>query len=211
MGVHLNDSAIDYGEVTSQFQGKPMAYLVANADNAMLRDRVIRQSRLHCATTDPSDMASVVAPSNHGPPPSPTLMTCGRPVGDYNDPASVGEWGGHLTVWFDPQAGDRRAWLTSSPPRSDPAMRLQTWAFRAGRAPRRLGCSCTHTGTSSVDPPHPCPCHRSPAPLILGFWRPEVVDPDWGMMRLKRRQGHRSTAELEPSTGRSRHRQGDCL
>lgn len=107
MGVHLNDSAIDYGEVTSQFQGKPMAYLVVNADNAMLRDRIIRQSRLHCATTDPSGTASMRPQSNHGPPPSPTLMTCGRPAGDYNDPASEGEWGGHLTVWFDPQAGDR--------------------------------------------------------------------------------------------------------
>lgn len=111
MGVHLNDSAINYGEVTSQLQGKPSAYLVVKADGAMLRDRIIRQSRLHCATTDPPNMASMRSPSRHGPPRSPTLTACGRPAGDYNDPASAGEWGGHLTVWFDPQAGDRSTWL----------------------------------------------------------------------------------------------------
>lgn len=111
MGAHLNDSAINYGEVTSQLQGKPSAYLVVKSDSAMLRDRIIRQSRLRCATTDPPNMASMRSPSRHGPPRSPTLTACGRPAGDYNDPASAGEWGGHLTVWFDPQAGDRSTWL----------------------------------------------------------------------------------------------------
>ena len=111
MGVHLKDSAIDYGEVTSQFQGKPSAYLVVNAESAMMRDSIIRQSRLRCTTTNPTYMTSMRPPSRHGPQPSPTLMRCGRSVGDYNDAASAGELGGHLTVWFDPQAGDREGRL----------------------------------------------------------------------------------------------------
>ncbi len=36
--------------------------------------------------------------------------------------------------------------------------------------------------------------------------RPDVVEPGWEIMGLKRRQGHRSTTELEPSTGTRRHR-----
>ncbi len=116
MGVRLNGSAVDYGQVTSQFQGSPMAYLVAKADNEVLRDRVIRQSRLQCATTDPATIAALRPTSRHGPPPSPSLMTCTRPptVG-YDATVPTGERGGDLTVWFDPKAGDRSTWLYISP------------------------------------------------------------------------------------------------
>lgn len=112
MGVRLNDSAVDYGQVTSQFQGSSMAYLVVKADSAVLRDRIIRQSRLNCATTDPATTASLRPPSSHGPPPSPSLMTCIRlPAVGYDDTVPAGERGGDLTVWFDPQAGDHSTWL----------------------------------------------------------------------------------------------------
>ncbi len=110
MGVRLNGSAVDYGRVTSQFQGWPMAYLVVKPRTTSMRDKIIRESRLHCAATDPATLASL-QPSPHGPPISASLMTCTRPSDGYDNPVPAGERGGELTVRFDPTSGDRSTWL----------------------------------------------------------------------------------------------------
>ncbi|MGV9713702.1 hypothetical protein ACWDTI_23915 [Gordonia sp. NPDC003424] len=111
MGVRLNGSDIEYGRVTSQFQGWLMAYVVANAGSVAVRDRIIRESRLHCAVTDPKTLATLPRPSRHGPPPTTTLMTCVRAPDDYGGVAPARERVGDLTVRFDPEAGDRSTWL----------------------------------------------------------------------------------------------------
>ena len=110
MGVALNGSEVAYGEVTSQFQGWPMAYLVVTTESPASRDQVIEQSRLRCRATDPAVVASLRSPADHGPRPSPSLLTCTRPTGDA-DTTPAGEHRGDLTVWFDPTSGDRSTWL----------------------------------------------------------------------------------------------------
>ncbi len=111
MGVRPSGSEIDYGQVTSQFQGWPMAYLVVKADSTVVRDKIIGQSRLHCAATDPTTLASLRPQSDHGPPPSASLMTCTRGTPGYDSAVPADEPGGDLTVWCDPKSGDRSTWL----------------------------------------------------------------------------------------------------
>lgn len=86
MGVRLDISDVEYGEVTSQFQGWPMAFLIVKADNASARDTIIRDSRTRCHAGSPEDFAKLRAPTRHGPLPSASLRTCTRATDSLNPP-----------------------------------------------------------------------------------------------------------------------------
>lgn len=113
MGVRLDISDVEYGEVTSQFQGWPMAFLIVKADNASARDTIIRDSRTRCHAGSPEDFAKLRAPTRHGPLPSASLRTCTRATDSLNPPPT-GERAGNLSMWFDPESRDRGAWLYMS-------------------------------------------------------------------------------------------------
>lgn len=108
MGVRLDVGDVEYGEVTSQFQGWPMAYLFVKADNASARDAIIRNSRARCHASSPEDFAKLRTPTRHGPLPAASLRTsvadgprvsvwrCCRKLLQWD---LVGEIGGSGSVW----------------------------------------------------------------------------------------------------------------